>query len=489
MKNNLLFEFQNVNYEIDDHRKFVNFNWQVKTGETWAVYGAAGSGKSSLCSMFQSHRHVTEGRLKLHFLNGKPDAVYREIITVSFTSSIIHRGENYYQQRYTPSQIVDMPTVSQYLHLDATGNLQALELLDTFHLSEFKDAACIKLSNGQLRKLLIVEALMKNPSLLILDNPFTGLDMASRKILNDKLGLIIGQGRQIIFLINHLRDLPDCVTHVLELEQFKIKRIAAKEELTTGFTPSEPSSSIAAFVNADFPELLPQHDHSYQLAAEFHNVTIEYEGKRILDNINWTIRKGEKWALTGTNGSGKSMLLSLITADNTHAYNKEIYLFDKLRGSGETIWDIKEKIGFLSPEFHLYFAKALTCAQVITSGLSDTMIPKANLSKQERQSLQSFLQYFALTDLQNRYFQRISTAEQRIVLLIRALIKNAGMLILDESYQFFDEQLIRHANRLLDWYCRDKTLIFVTHHEDEIPAIIDKKIQMTGGTGKILSVT
>jgi len=216
-------------------------------------------------------------------------------------------------------------------------------------------------------------------------------------------------------------------------------------------------------------------------------VTIEYGGKRILNNVNWTVCKGEKWALTGGNGSGKSTLLSLITADNTHAYNRNIHLFDRLRGSGETIWDIKKQIGFLSPELHLYFTKALTCAQVVTSGLSDTMLPKTNLSELERQSLQSFFKYFALTDLSERYFQRISTAQQRIVLLIRALIKNAEMLILDEPYQFFDEALISHANRLLNWYCRKKTLIFVTHHDEEIPSIINRKMQMTCGSGEIIS--
>ncbi|MEN6621236.1 MAG: ATP-binding cassette domain-containing protein, partial [Smithella sp.] len=136
---------------------------------------------------------------------------------------------------------------------------------------------------------------------------------------------------------------------------------------------------------------------------------------------------------------------------------------------------------------HLYFTKALTCTQVVTSGLTDTLLPKANLSEKEKQSLKSFFEYFSITDLQNRYFQRISTAQQRIVLLIRALIKNAEMLILDEPYQFFDEELIRHANQLLNWYCRDKTLIFVTHHEEEIPSIIDKKIQMINGSGKIIS--
>lgn len=483
MKHNLLFEFRNVTYEIDDRRKFVNINWQAAAGETWAVYGAAGAGKSSLCSIFHSPRQVKNGKLRLHFLDGKPeDSVYREVITVSFTSSPIHLGGSYYQQRYTPSQIIDTPTVAQYLHLDSTGNSTAMELLDTFHLTEFRESACIQLSNGQMRKLLIVEALMKNPSLLILDNPFTGLDMESRKTLNDKLTLLVGRGQNIIFLINHLRDLPACATHVLELEQFAIKKTAVKDKFRQYTSKPELFSSVAVY-----PELLQPAVRPYEVAVAFHNVTIEYAGKRILNNINWTVRKGEKWALTGGNGSGKSTLLSLITADNTHAYNKEIYLFDKLRGSGETIWDIKEHIGFLSPELHLYFTKALTCTEVVTTGLSDTLLPKANLSKKEMQSLQSFFKYFSLSDLQEKYFQRISTAQQRIVLLIRALIKNAEMLILDEPYQFFDEQLIRHANRLLNWYCRDKTLIFVTHHEEEIPSSVDRMMQMSNGKGAIIA--
>jgi molybdate transport system ATP-binding protein len=483
MKNNLLFELRNVTYEIDDRRRFTDINWQAQMGETWAIYGAAGAGKSSLCSIFHSPRQVREGKLTLHFLDGKPeDSVYREVVEVSFTSSPIHRGGSYYQQRYTPSQIIDTPTVAQYLHLDLSGDPTVMELLDTFHLAGFQDSACIKLSNGQMRKLLIVEALMKNPSLLILDNPFTGLDMESRKILNGKLALLVGRGQNIIFLINHLRDLPICVTHVLELERFGVKRTAAKDKLQLHNSKPELLPPPAAY-----PELLQPVVRPYEIAVALHNVTIEYEGAPILDNVNWSVRKGDKWALTGGNGSGKSTLLSLITADNTHAYNKDIYLFDRRRGSGETIWDIKEQIGFLSPEFHLYFTKALTCAQVVTSGLSDTLLPKANLSEKEKQSLQSFFQYFALSDLQERYFQRISTAQQRIVLLIRALIKNAEMLILDEPYQFFDEQLIRHANRLLNWYCRDKTLIFVTHHEEEIPSSVDQMMQMSNGCGKIIA--
>jgi ABC-type molybdenum transport system ATPase subunit/photorepair protein PhrA len=117
MKNNLLFEFQNVAYELDARRKFANINWQARVGETWAVYGAGGAGKSALCSIFQSPRYVREGKLKLHFLDGKPeDSVYREVITVSFAQ--IHWGGSYYQQRYTPSQITGIPTVAQYLHSD-----------------------------------------------------------------------------------------------------------------------------------------------------------------------------------------------------------------------------------------------------------------------------------------------------------------------------------------------------------------------------------
>ncbi|OPY82727.1 MAG: putative HMP/thiamine import ATP-binding protein YkoD [Smithella sp. PtaU1.Bin162] len=484
MKNNLLFELRNVTYEIDEHRRFAHIDWQAASGETWAVYGAAGSGKSSLCSIFQSLRLVKEGELKLHFLEGKPDdSVYREVVEVSFTSTPVHWGGSYYQQRYTPSQIVDVPTVAEYLNIDPSNSAIADELLETFHLAEFKNSACIKLSNGQMRKLLIVEALMQKPSLLILDNPFTGLDMEGRKVLDEKLTLLAARGQLIIFLINHLRDLPTCVTHVLELEKFQVKRAGPKDEL-----PEEKSTSELSAATDTYPKLLHPIPRSYEFAVALRNVTIEYEGKRVLDNISWTVRKGEKWALTGGNGSGKSTLLSLITADNTQAYEKEIYLFDRRRGSGETIWDIKEQIGFLSPELHLYFTKALTCTQVVTSGLNDTMLAKAHLSDKEKQSMQSFFTYFSLNDLSRRYFQRISKTEQRIVLLIRALIKNAEMLILDEPYHYFDEQLIRRTNRLLDWYCRDKTLIFVTHHPEEIPASVNQRMHMNAGVGKIISI-
>src|SRR5688572_13384763 len=115
-------------------------------------------------------------------------------------------------------------------------------------------------------------------------------------------------------------------------------------------------------------------------------VSVQYGDKIILDEVNWKVMKGERWLLSGPNGAGKSTLLSLITADNPKAYANSIFLFGKKRGSGESIWDIKKKIGFISPELHLFFDQGTSCFDVIASGLFDTIGLFRQLSAAQQRS-------------------------------------------------------------------------------------------------------
>jgi molybdate transport system ATP-binding protein len=212
------------------------------------------------------------------------------------------------------------------------------------------------------------------------------------------------------------------------------------------------------------------------------NVMVKYDEKIALQEINWTVKKGEKWALLGPNGSGKSTILSLINADHPQAYANQILLFDKIRGSGESIWDIKRRIGFVSPELHLYFRQHMPCWEVAATGYFDTLYLNMKITESQKDTIRHHFEFFNISHLLQHSFQAVSTGQQRLILLIRSLIKQPELIIWDEPYQALDEQNIVLSAKLLQWYCRDfTTLLFVSHYSHEIPAFVDNYLMLDKG--------
>jgi molybdate transport system ATP-binding protein len=211
------------------------------------------------------------------------------------------------------------------------------------------------------------------------------------------------------------------------------------------------------------------------------NVTVRYNEKVIFAQVNWNVQKGDKWQVKGANGSGKSTLLSLINGDNPQAYANEIYLFDKRRGSGESIWDIKQKIGFVSPELHWYFDKSISVLETVASGFFDTMGLYKRLSEEQETFIAKWLAVFNLSEQAFTLLAHLPVSQQRLVMLIRALIKNPALLILDEPCQGLDNQQTADFVYLIDHFCQNATLIYVSHYDHEIPSCINKKLELREG--------
>lgn len=226
----------------------------------------------------------------------------------------------------------------------------------------------------------------------------------------------------------------------------------------------------------------PAENH-FQFAVKMVNVNVQYGDRDILQQINWAVKKGERWSVSGPNGAGKSTLLSLITGDNNKAYANEIHLFDQRRGSGESIWDIKRKIGYVSPEMHLYFDYSATCFETIASGLFDTIGLFRSLSPAQRNQVNQWIVLFHLEPVQNKALSLFSLGEQRIVLLARALIKNPPLLILDEPCQGLDSDQVNQFRQIVDDICDifDTTLIYVSHYKEEIPESVTRFMYLREG--------
>ena len=338
----------------------------------------------------------------------------------------------------------------------------------------------IQLSNGENKRLQLAKAMTQSPSLLILDNPFVGLDKEGRTTLKEGLNKIVQAGTKIL-LFAATEDLPSCITHVAQIKKGKIifggpKDIQPKQDelLETDAMVLSPVALKKIYASSNL---------TFKQAVEMRNVNIAYNGKEILSRFNWEVKKGERWCVTGPNGAGKSTLLSLISADNPQAYANEIYLFDRRRGTGESIWDIKKNIGYVSPELHLFFDMGITSQEAVASGLFDTIGLFRKPGTTETSTVLEWMDMIGITSIKEKRLNQLSLGEQRLVMLTRALVKSPPLLILDEPCQGLDSQQTARFKNTIDHICRSTstTLIYVSHYTQDVPSCITHHLQLKAG--------
>lgn len=440
-----------------------------------AIVGRNGSGKTQYIE--QLRRQVASDRLRyIAFSDSYGPAVDKAY---------------YLQLRWNQHDIdPETPNVGELLEKayrlagDDTEERRQLQrhLYDLFHMEPLLDKYVITLSSGELRKFQLTKTLFANPSLLIMDNPFIGLDAETRDQLKELLQLLAEKQRlDIILVLSKTDDIPTFVSEVIELRNGKILPPCSREEYYNRQLPIPPH--VLSKERQEAILALPYQDNDYHTdeVIKMQQVSIRYGERTILNNLDWTVRNGERWALSGQNGSGKSTLLSLVCADNPQSYACDITLFDRPRGSGESIWDIKKHIGYVSPEMHRSYQRDLPAIRIVASGLKDSVGLYVKPNEEEYTICRFWMDIFGLEDMYNRTFMKLSSGEQRLVLLARSFVKDPQLLILDEPLHGLDLKNRRLVKDVIETFCqrRNKTMVMVTHYEEELPTIITNKKYLT----------
>lgn len=466
-------------------------NFILNEGEHIAVTGDNASGKSMFVDIITGRHPLLADEPKYDFTPSRHEMVSENIKHIAFRDSYGDSDGQYCLQRRWNQQEIDSetPVVGDLLEKaflisgDDTAERRAMQshLYDLFHIRHLLDKYIILLSSGELRKFQLVKTLLADPRVLVIDNPFIGLDADTRDQVKQLLAAMTRERPlQVILVLSKPDDIPDFITHIVEVNDMVVGEKITREQYFAGNSfyascdPLTVQSVHDAVVNLPYRSEVAAHGEVIRM----NDVSIRYGERVILDSLNWTVMSGERWALSGQNGAGKSTLLSLVCADNPQSYACDITLFGRQRGSGESIWDVKRRIGYVSPEMHRAYSRNLPAVRIVASGLHDSVGLYVKSSPSEYAVCRWWMDVFGLRGKEDTSFLKLSSGEQRLVLLARAFVKDPQLLILDEPLHGLDPRRASLVKHVVEAFCerRGKTLVMVSHYEDELPSCIDHRL-------------
>lgn len=502
-----------VSLRLQSRIVFENTHWEILQGQQWVVLGPTGSGKSILVNAILGNVPVVRGQILYHFQDENPgedpfEAFERRrdlVLRVSSDSATGAPGQDsgFHQLRWNSVFNTDSPLVSETILQQHPGSANPFrlnrgqadpaattatgkEVIRLLGIEDLLEKRLSVLSDGELRRVMIAKALFRGPRLLVLENPFTGLDAAYRTRLKKIIGKVMKRDTVVILVTTRVEEIPDSATHVLRVDHSRVVAQGPRKDILKGyFSDGSPNPSVGKASGAA-PHHRRERDENEipgPMLLELRKVHVSYDGAGILNGITWEVRKGEHWALLGPNGAGKTTLLSLILADNPQAYANHVVLFGRQRGSGETIWDIKSRVGWVSPELHQHYPRRFSCLDVVCSGYFDSVGLYRRVTPDQRRSAESLLHDLGMQDRAERTFGSISQGEQRMTLLGRALVKSPPLLVLDEPCQGLDEGHRRWFIDTVDGLGRrgETTIVYVTHEWDELPTVLTHALVLRKG--------
>ncbi|EOY8405031.1 molybdate ABC transporter ATP-binding protein ModF [Enterobacter asburiae] len=465
-------------FRLSDTRTLTIADLTIRAGESWAFVGTNGSGKSALA-------RALAGELLL--LKGEYLGDFTRLTRLSF-EQLQKLVSDEWQRNNTdllsPDEEDTGRTTAEIIQDEVKDPARCQRLAERFGITALLNRRFKYLSTGETRKTLLCQALMSEPELLILDEPFDGLDVQSRAQLAALLESLNQQGYTLVLVLNRFDEIPDFIQHAGVLADCNLtetgeKTALLKQALIAQLAHSEQLDGIT-LPEPDAPSARHALD-PHQPRIVLRDGIVSYDDRPILNRLSWTVNPSEHWQIVGPNGAGKSTLLSLITGDHPQGYSNDLTLFGRRRGSGETIWDIKKHIGYVSSSLHLDYRVSTTVRNVILSGYFDSIGIYQAVSDKQHKLAQQWLDILGMDNrVADAPFHSLSWGQQRLALIVRALVKHPTLLILDEPLQGLDplnRQLIR---RFVDVLISEgeTQLLFVSHHAEDAPACITHRLEL-----------
>ncbi|MGE5841072.1 MAG: ATP-binding cassette domain-containing protein, partial [Deltaproteobacteria bacterium] len=428
-----------ITIRLRDRFVFEETSWEIRSDEHWAVIGANGAGKSTLVKAIAGDLPMVRGQAVYHFMEGGGLSSDGQVARVAFdTETNFHRSKAGFDSFSADPDGV--ARVAEEILWGSSGGERdrehkLREIARQLGMEHLLGRVSHILSSGEAKKVLIARALIRSPSLLILDEPFEGLDERAKAELKQLIDRLMSGPMRVILVTHRFAEISSKITHVLCVKDCRVMLLGKAEEILKPVRIpqifgeehlGEKGKGLYFKAQEEMrtsgpPELVSMKD-----------TTVRYGKHVILSHIDWTVRRGENWAVLGPNGAGKSKLLELITGDNVQGYANDIRLFGRRKGSGETIWEVKEKLSMISAEFQMRYQKRIPAYDVICSGFFDSVGLYQGCTEEQHRAVRAWFEFLRMEDAARKRFDHLSHGQQRLILLARAMVKSPLLMILDE---------------------------------------------------------
>lgn len=480
-----LIALESVNVDLNGTRVLHDVTWSLEPGRHWAVLGANGAGKSTFLRLLRGELWPApiDGGRRTYCLDGTPTespiGARMHIALVSAEQQTRYMRTEWQMKCWQVAFTGLFDGDLVYHHPSAEQLEQVRRTLRTLDIEHLWDADFHKLSQGQLRRVLIARALVRRPKVLICDEIGVGLDRSSRSALLATVECAVNDGAQLLMTSHRREELLDVITDHLELADGRVHAAHLHDPIAS---PAHAPAAAGAVEHAVADANSPAATDDFILDLQNVTVALDEGATVVLRNVDWRIDRGQHWMLLGDNGAGKTSLLRLIMGDLWPAAGGRIDRFGE-RGFAD-VWQIKRRIGYVSHELQARYHHDITARQVVGTGFTASVGWLSRLDPDQERRVDAVLGDLGLSALADRSLQQMSYGQVRKVLVARALVHQPRLLILDEVFDGLDAQFRAELIVLFERLSRNMSIILVSHHDGDALPCITHRLTIADGRAK-----